>query len=75
MEKENQIPSSSQVPASILQSVVVRDAVLTAFSLTGSLSAATVLCSSLVDDELPEAHQAAAVLARLHQIAMHRPKH
>jgi hypothetical protein len=55
--------------------MLVRDAVMTAYSLTGSLSAATALCSSLVDEDLPESHQAAGVLARLHQIAMTRPKH
>ena len=63
------------MPVPVVQSMLVRDAVMTAYSLTGSLSAATALCSSLVDEDLPESQQAAGVLARLHQIAMARPKH
>jgi len=75
MEKSVEPRSESQIPAPVVQSMLVRDAVMTAYSLTGSLSAATALCSSLVDEDLPESHQAAGVLARLHQIAMTRPKH
>lgn len=75
--KSNQ-PVADVAPAASLatiQATLLRDAVMTAYSITGSLSAATVLCSSLVDEDVPEQHRAAAVLSRLHHIAMSRPKH
>ena len=75
--KSNQ-PVSGVAPATDLasaQATLLRDAVMTAYSITGSLSAATVLCSSLVDEDIPKQHRAAAVLSRLHHIAMNRPKH
>ena len=58
-----------------LQALLLNDAVMTAYSITGSLSAATTLCSDLVDAELPHQYQVAAVLSKLHSIAMSRPKH
>lgn len=54
---------------------LVREAVMTAYSLTGNLSSATVLCSELADEDLSEEYQAMAVLTKLHNIAMRRPKH
>ena len=75
--KSNQ-PVADVAPAAspaTIQATLLRDAVMTAYSITGSLSAATVLCSSLVDEDVPEQHRAAAVLSRLHHIAMSRPKH
>jgi len=48
---------------------------MTAYSLTGNLSSATVLCKDLLDEDLPAEHQAMAVLVKLHNIAMGRPKH
>ena len=54
---------------------ILQDIVMTAYSITGSLSAATELCSKLADDELQNIDQAVSVLARLHQIAMKLPKH
>ena len=63
---------ASPVPA---QAMILREAVMTAYSITGNLSAATTLCSSLVDEDLPGEQQASAVLNRLHHIAMRRPKH
>jgi len=48
---------------------------MTAYSLTGNLSSATVLCKDLLDEDLPAEHQAMAVLIKLHNIAMRRPKH
>ncbi|XXK28420.1 hypothetical protein ACMAZH_01070 [Arenicellales bacterium nBUS_45] len=43
--------SEVQVP----QSLILRDAMMTAYSLTGSLSAASTLCSTLLDEELTRA--------------------
>ena len=63
---------SLAVPA---QAMILREAVMTAYSITGNLSAATTLCSSLVDEDLPGEQQASAVLNQLHHIAMRRPKH
>ena len=57
------------------QAMILREAVMTAYSITGNLSAATTLCSSLVDEDLPGEQQASAVLNQLHHIAMRRPKH
>ena len=54
---------------------IAQDAVMTAYSLTGNLSSATVLCRDLLDEDLPAEHQARAVLVKLHNIAMLRPKH
>ena len=68
----NKGPGAPPVP---LQAMILRDAVMTAYSITGSLSAATTLCSNLVDEDLPDEQQASAVLTRLHHIAMSRPKH
>ncbi|SVC57928.1 uncharacterized protein METZ01_LOCUS310782 [marine metagenome] len=68
----NKEPGVPPVPA---QAMILREAVMTAYSITGSLSAATTLCSSLVDEDLPGEQQASAVLTRLHHIAMSRPKH
>jgi hypothetical protein len=71
-------PAPTEKPTvrpAVTQAAILRDAVMTAYSITGSLSAATVLCSSLVDEDVPEQHQAGAVLSRLHHIAMRRPKH
>tara|TARA_B100000953_G_scaffold131308_1_gene108467 strand:+ start:193 stop:339 length:147 start_codon:yes stop_codon:yes gene_type:complete len=48
---------------------------MTAYSLTGNLSSATALCKDLLDEDLPAEHQAMAVLIKLHNIAMRRPKH
>jgi hypothetical protein len=64
-----------ELGAERLQALLLSDAVMTAYSITGSLSAATTLCSDLVDAELPHQYQAAAVLSKLHSIAMSRPKH
>tara|TARA_B100000530_G_C15792612_1_gene422243 strand:- start:81 stop:311 length:231 start_codon:yes stop_codon:yes gene_type:complete len=76
MEKDqtfsNEQGATSTVPA---QAMILREAVMTAYSITGNLSAATTLCSSLVDEDLPGEQQASAVLNRLHHIAMRRPKH
>jgi len=55
--------------------LLVREAVMTAYSLTGNLSSATELCGELADEDLPEDIQAMAVLTKLHNIAMRRPKH
>ncbi len=55
--------------------LLVREAVMTAYSLTGNLSSATELCGELADEELPQHIQALAVLTKLHNIAMRRPKH
>ena len=76
MEKD-QNPSNPQqgTPPVPPQTMLLREAVMTAYSITGNLSAATALCSSLVDEDLPGEQQASAVLNRLHQIAMSRPKH
>ena len=63
---------SLAIPA---QAMILREAVMTAYSITGNLSAATTLCSSLVDEDLPGEQQASAVLNQLHHIAMRRPKH
>ena len=54
---------------------LAQDAVMTAYTLTGNLSSATVLCRDLLDEDLPAEHQAMAVLVKLHNIAMLRPKH
>ena len=54
---------------------IAQEAVMTAYSLTGNLSSATVLCRDLLDEDLPAEHQAMAVLVKLHNIAMLRPKH
>ena len=54
---------------------IAQDAVMTAYSLTGNLSSATALCRDLLDEDLPAEHQAMAVLVKLHNIAMLRPKH
>ena len=54
---------------------IAQDAVKTAYSLTGHLSSATDLCRDLLDEDLPAEHQALAVLVKLHNIAMLRPKH
>ena len=64
-----------ELGAERLQALLLSDAVMTAYSITGSLSAATTLCSNLIDAELPHEYQAAAVLSKLHSIAMSRPKH
>ena len=76
MEKDqtfsNEQGATPTVPA---QAIILREAVMTAYSITGNLSAATTLCSSLVDEDLPGEQQASAVLNRLHHIAMRRPKH
>ena len=48
---------------------------MTAYSLTGNLSSATQLCGELADEDLPQGVQAMAVLTKLHNIAMRRPKH
>ncbi|MAF07159.1 MAG: hypothetical protein CL389_04800 [Acidiferrobacteraceae bacterium] len=76
MDKDQNLSNKARgkppVPA---QAMILREAVMTAYSITGSLSAATMLCSSLVDEDLPEQQQASAVLTRLHHIAMSRPKH
>tara|TARA_Y100000588_G_scaffold172398_1_gene186258 strand:- start:2407 stop:2637 length:231 start_codon:yes stop_codon:yes gene_type:complete len=76
MEKDqtfsNEQGGAPTVPA---QAMILREAVMTAYSITGNLSAATTLCSSLVDEDLPGEQQASAVLNRLHHIAMRRPKH
>ncbi len=76
MEK-NQILSNGErpTPAIPAQAMILREAVMTAYSITGNLSAATTLCSSLMDEDLPGEQQASAVLNRLHHIAMRRPKH
>ena len=55
--------------------LLVREAVMTAYSLTGNLSSATELCGELADEDLPQDIQAMAVLTKLHNIAMRRPKH
>ena len=54
---------------------IAQEAVMTAYSLTGNLSSATALCKDLLDEDLPAEHQAMAVLIKLHNIAMRRPKH
>ena len=54
---------------------IAQDAVMTAYSLTGNLSSATALCRALLDEDLPAEDQAMAVLVKLHNIAMLRPKH
>ena len=64
-----------ELGAERLQALLLSDAVMTAYSITGSLSAATTLCSNLIDAELPHEYQVAAVLSKLHSIAMSRPKH
>ena len=48
---------------------------MTAYSLTGNLSSATELYGELADGDLPQDVQAMAVLTKLHNIAMRRPKH
>ena len=55
--------------------LLIREAIMTAYSLTGNLSSATELCGELADGELPQDVQAMAVLTKLHNIAMRRPKH
>ena len=55
--------------------LLVRGAVMMAYSLTGNLSSATELCGELADEDLPQDVQAMAVLTKLHNIAMRRPKH
>ena len=55
--------------------LLVREAVMTAYSLTGNLSSAAELCGELADEDLPQDIQAMAVLTKLHNIAMRRPKH
>lgn len=75
MEKNHENAAQHDNAAQGAHTMILRDAVMTAYSITGSLSAATTLCSSLVDENLPEQYQAAAVLTRLHHIAMSRPKH
>ena len=75
MEKQNNPNSKSSSEVQVPQSLIVRDAMMTAYSLTGSLSAASTLCSTLLDEELPEQYQASAVLPQLHHMAMTRPKH
>ena len=55
--------------------LLVREAVMMAYSLTGNLSSATELCGELADEDLPQDIQAMAVLTKLHNIAMRRPKH
>ncbi|MBL6918753.1 MAG: hypothetical protein ISR36_08645 [Gammaproteobacteria bacterium] len=75
MENPNNPNSKSSSEVQGPQSLIVRDAMMTAYSLTGSLSAASTLCSTLLDEELPEQYQASAVLTQLHHMAMTRPKH
>ena len=76
MEKDQNLLTSQRGTLSAPpQAMLLREAVMTAYSITGNLSAATALCSSLVDEDLPGEQQASAVLNRLHQIAMSRPKH
>ena len=76
MEKDqtfsNEQGATPTLPA---PAMILREAVMTAYSITGNLSAATTLCSSLVDEDLPGEQQASAVLNKLHHIAMRRPKH
>ena len=55
--------------------LLLREAVMTAYSLTGNLSSATELCGDLADEDLPQDVQAMVVLTKLHNIAMRRPKH
>ena len=55
--------------------LLVCEAVMTAHSLTGNLSSATELCGELADEDLPQDIQAIALLTKLHNIAMRRPKH
>ena len=55
--------------------LLVREAVMTAYSLTGNLSSATELCGELADEDLPQDVYPMAVLSKLHNIAMRRPKH
>jgi len=55
--------------------LLIREAIMTAYSLTGNLSSATELCGELADGDLPQDVQAMAVLTKLHNIAMRRPKH
>ena len=55
--------------------LLVREAVMTAYSLTGNLSSATELCGELADEDLPQDIQVMAVLTKLHNIAMRRPEH
>ena len=74
-DMENHEHGRVELGAERLQALLLGDAVMTAYSITGSLSAATTLCSDLVDAELPHEYQAAAVLSKLHSIAMSRPKH
>ena len=76
MEKDQNFSNGERpTPAIPAQAMILREAVMTAYSITGNLSAATTLCSSLVDEDLPGEQQASAVLNRLHHIAMKRPKH
>ena len=76
MEKDQNLSAAQRgTPSVPPQAMLLREAVMTAYSITGNLSAATALCSSLVDEDLPGEQQASAVLNRLHQIAMSRPKH
>jgi len=76
MEKDQTFSNAERpTPAIPAQAMILREAVMTAYSITGNLSAATTLCSSLVDEDLPGEQQASAVLNRLHHIAMRRPKH
>ena len=67
-------PEKSQNPI-LSSTLILQDVVMTAYSITGSLSAATELCFNLADESLPDVDQAVSVLARLHEIAMKRPKH
>jgi len=75
MEKQNNPNPKNSSEVQVPQSLILRDAMMTAYSLTGSLSAASTLCSTLLDEELPEQYQASAVLTQLHHMAMTRPKH
>ena len=76
MEKDETFSQGKRpTPAIPARAMILREAVMTAYSITGNLSAATTLCSSLVDEDLPGEQQASAVLNQLHHIAMRRPKH
>ena len=76
MEKDQTFSNEQgATPTVHAQAMILREAVMTAYSITGNLSAAMTLCSSLVDEDLPGEQQASAVLNRLHHIAMRRPKH
>ena len=75
MEKQNNPTPKTTSEVQVPQSLILRDTMMTAYSLTGSLSAASTMCSTLLDEELPEQYQASAVLTQLHHMAMTRPKH